>query len=248
MVDDLEVMEEFGEGNEHQKDHIFILFKMNLKPATILDIKESYNYNKTDFSAMIIFMRSVNWKDGLCGGNVDRSWHIIKNIVDQCRKHYVPKMGKIKKRKPSWVDNRAHKAQKIKHKSYDRQKREPSDENREYYKKALNIFTMEAIRSKEKFETKMAGKIKHDRKSLFSYTRSKSRTKHSVAPFTDRNGAITIDNCGKSLILNEFFSSVFTKENTNSSSHPEHVFTGDIKECLLDVDVLQSIVEKKLSK
>ena len=95
-------------------------------------------------------MRSVNWKNGLCGENVERSWHMITNIVDQCRKHFVPKMRKRKKRKPSWMDNRAHKAQKTKHKSY-KQKREPSYENREYYKKALNIFTREARRSKEKF-------------------------------------------------------------------------------------------------
>ena len=37
MVDDLEVTEEFGEGNDHQSDHRVILFKMNLKSATILD-------------------------------------------------------------------------------------------------------------------------------------------------------------------------------------------------------------------
>ena len=40
---------------------------MNLNPVTILDNKESYNYNKADFSAMITFMRSINWNDGLCG-------------------------------------------------------------------------------------------------------------------------------------------------------------------------------------
>ena len=38
------------------------------------------------------------------------------------------------------------------------------------------------------------------------------------------------------------------KENTDSISHPEQVFTGDTKERLLDVDVSQSIVEKKLKK
>ena len=59
-MDDLEVRDEFGEGNDHQSDHRVILFKMNLKPATLLDNKESYKYNKADFSAMIIFMRSVN--------------------------------------------------------------------------------------------------------------------------------------------------------------------------------------------
>ena len=37
------------------------------------------------------------------------------------------------------------------------------------------------------------------------------------------------------------------KKNTTSISHPEQVFTGDTKERLLDVDVSQSIVEKKLN-
>ena len=176
MVDDLEVREEFGKGNEHQSDHRVILFQMNLKPVTILDNKESYNYNKADFSTMIIFIRSGNWMDGLYGENVERSWHMITNIVDQCRKYFVPKMRKRKKRKPSWMDNRAHKAQKTKHKGYDKQKREPSYENMEDYKKALNIFTrlIEARRSKQNFEIKMAEKIKHDLKSFFSYARSKS--------------------------------------------------------------------------
>ena len=67
MVDDMEVREEFGEGNEHQNDHRVIIFKMNLRPATILDNKDYYNYNKAEFAAMITFKRSINWKDELCG-------------------------------------------------------------------------------------------------------------------------------------------------------------------------------------
>ena len=38
-MDDLEVREEFGEGNEHQSDHRVVIFKMNLKPATIYIIR-----------------------------------------------------------------------------------------------------------------------------------------------------------------------------------------------------------------
>ena len=125
-----------------------------------------------------------------------------------------------------WMDNRA---QKTKHKSCDRQKRESSDENREVYKKAFNIFSREARSSNEKFERKMAENINHDMKSLCSYARSKSRTKHSVAPIMDRNVA-------------------FTKENMNSISHPEQMFTGDAKDRLLDVNVSQSIGEMKLNK
>ena len=64
----------------------------------------------------------------------------------------------------------------------------------------------------------------------------------------DGNGAITTDDCEKSVILNEFFSSVFTKENINSIFHPERVFTGDANDRLLDVDVSQIIFEMTLNK
>ena len=70
MVDDMEIRKEFGEGNEHQNDHRVIIFKMNLKPATILDNKEYYN--KAEFAAMITFMRGINWKDELCG----KKWRV----------------------------------------------------------------------------------------------------------------------------------------------------------------------------
>ena len=56
-------------------------------------------------------------------------------------------MRKRKKRKPSWMDNRAHKAQKTKVTA----NRKGNHLNREDYNKALNIFTREARRSKGKF-------------------------------------------------------------------------------------------------
>ena len=76
---------------------------------------------------------------------------MITNIVDQCKKQYVPKMRKRNLHR--WITEH------IKHKSYDRQKREAADKNREDYKKILNIFSREARRSKERFERKMAENI-----------------------------------------------------------------------------------------
>ena len=83
--------------------------------------------------------------------NVERSWHMITIIVDQCRKHFVPKMRKVNLH--GWITE--HIKHPKKHKIYDKQKWEPFDENRKDYNNPLNIFTMESRRSKEKFEMKM---------------------------------------------------------------------------------------------
>ena len=48
-------------------------------------------------------------------GNVERSWHMITTIVDQCRKHFVPKMKKERKENlHGWITvHIKHKTQKL---------------------------------------------------------------------------------------------------------------------------------------
>ena len=69
---------------------------------------------------------------------------MIINIVDQCRNQNVPKMRK--NTKTSWMVLTEHTKEKTP--KLRQTERESSDENREYYTKALNIFTREARRSK----------------------------------------------------------------------------------------------------
>ena len=61
------------------------------------------------------------------------------------------------------------------------------------YKEALNYYTKEARRSKEKFERKLAQNINSDTKSLFAYVRTKSRTNDKLAPLVDRYGELSLD-------------------------------------------------------
>ena len=78
-------------------------------------------------------MRSINWKDGLYGKNVERSWLMITNIVDQCKKQYVPKMRK--RNLHGWITEHKRENTKV------MTDRKGNNLIREDYKKALNIFT-----------------------------------------------------------------------------------------------------------
>ena len=49
-----------------------------------------------DFSAMIIFMRSVHWKDGLCGKNVIMGYDYKYNRQMQVRVYSKDKTNKFK--------------------------------------------------------------------------------------------------------------------------------------------------------
>ena len=97
--------------------------------------------------------------------------------MNKCRSKYVPKKTGRRKKKNMWMYNAAHKAQKRKHTKYDNYQKLKTESSRNHYKEALNYYTKEARRSKEKFERKLAQNINSDTKSFFAYVRTKSRRK-----------------------------------------------------------------------
>ena len=116
------------------------------------------------------------------------------------------------------------KHKKRKHTKYDIYKKFKTERSRNNYKEALNYYTKEARRSKEKFERKLAQNIKSDTKSLFAYVRTKSRTKDKLSPLVDRYGELSLDDRKNANILNTFFGSMFTKENIESMTKPRQQF------------------------
>ena len=110
----------------------------------------------------------------------------------------------------------------------------------------MNYYTKEARRSKEKFERKLAENINNDSKSLFAYVRTKSRTKDILAPLVDKHGELTLDYRNNANIMNNSFSSVFTKENIESMTKPMQQFDERKGSKQIDTEIELPIVEKKL--
>ena len=110
----------------------------------------------------------------------------------------------------------------------------------------MTYYTKEARRSKEKFEKKLAENINNDSKSLFAYVRTKPRTNDKLAPLVDKHGELSLDDRNNANILNNYFSSVFTKENIESMTKPMQQFDERIGSKLIDTEIEPPIVEKKL--
>ena len=62
------------------------------------------------------------------------------------------------------------------------------------------------------FEEKLAKNIREDRKSFFTFARSKSKSKVSTGSLQNSHGELENDYKVKVELLNDFFSSVFTRE------------------------------------
>ena len=82
-------------------------------------------------------------------------------------------------------------------------------------------------RSKRSFEHKLANYIKHDSKSFYAYVRSKQKVRDKVGPLENSADNVVSDGFQMAEDLNEYFSSVFTKEDVSSLPLPARIFEGD---------------------
>ena len=79
----------------------------------------------------------------------------------------------------------------------------------------------------------MAKKIKDDRKSFFAYVRRKSKSNVKVKSLSTGQGLIS-DAKQKAQVLNDFFGSVFTKEDITDIPVPDSCFVGGCEAKLVD--------------
>ena len=111
-------------------------------------------------------------------------------------------------------------------------RRTRKDEDYANYKEALNLATTEIRKSKRTFEIKLADNIKNDSRSFYVYVRSKQKVRDKVRPLENNRGNIISDGFQMVEVLNEYFSSVFTTEDTSSLPVPFTKFEGNKSEHL----------------
>ena len=78
---------------------------------------------------------------------------------------------------------------------------------------------------------------------------AKQRTRDKVGPLKDKNDKIIVDDQQGADLLNNYFSSVFTKENTENVPQPDQKFKGNENEKnLINLDITEHDVLQKLAK
>ena len=109
-----------------------------------------------------------------------------------------------------------------------------------------NKITADIRKAKREFETKLAENIKEDSKSFYAYVRSKSRARVKFGPVKDTVGNLVSDDREMANVFNDYFSSVFTKENLQNI--PMAVgYMRDTNDILENIDINQDRVVKALS-
>ena len=239
MVEEVEILGSLGDGDRQM-----------LRWTTQLSLQQSEfqgkvkDYNKANFEGIRNKLKLVDW-DRIMSEEIEQSWTNFKNILEETVNIYFPdrkSISNIYKKKP-WMTTKAVKSVRRKHNLFRRYK----DINNPKYVDVAREARAETKRAKN-FEKKLAENIKKDTKSFYAYVRNNNNIIPSIGPIVDEAGELKTDPSNVAEKLSNYFSSVFTKEDTTNLPQTTNHSDGRRPEIVDNIIITEETVKSKLSK
>ena len=240
MIDTVEVSDTFG-----SSDHSILRWTANVSVDKSEMKQETRDYLRADYDGVRRVLSGVDWDQSL-SGTASECWEFFRDQLERAVQEHVPtrKVSVSKKKKAPWLTYRAVKTIKKKRKIYSKYK----DNKHPAYVAAAAKADHEIKKAKRNFEEKLAKNIKNDTKSFYAYVRHSSKTAPRVGPFVNDDGDVISATQDMTEELNNYFSSVFTHEDTSGIPQVENIFQGSPSEELNDLHITPDEVERLLGK
>ena len=203
-----------------RSDHVCLMFE-------VMCHRNSENegfkrkYFKGNYTEIRNDINNIDWENELRGKNTEESWKILENVVKESIERNIPmqKVGKTFKKK--WMTKETMNVVKEKHKAYKKYRKLKTNESKDDYNRAKQKAIYATKKARTDFETRTADNIKENPKEFYSYVNNKTTVRSEIAVLKNRNGELAILPHEKADMLNNYFASVFTKEDTDNIPEPE---------------------------
>jgi len=218
-------------------DHNAVTWNLEIRTKQEVFSKQILDYTKADIPAIKRELNKIDWHGLLHKLSAEDSWKAFKDKLEVLEHRFIPaKTLRAKRKKPIWMTHKAMKAVKHKRQVY----RKYKDATHPAYSQAAKKAKSLTKKARREFERKLAKNIKEDRKSFFAYARNKSKSKVSVGSLADSQGEMISESRAKAEMLNDFFSTVFTKEDTTDTPVLNPLCESKLEDIEVDVEVIRS--------
>ena len=244
MIDEIEY--DVPIGNSH---HVTLKWTLNCYKERTVSKIDKYSYDKGNYEEIRRKLGSIDWTTDLANKSVDEMWLFILNSITSAVRQYIPhraiKLGNdIRRRRPVWMNDTLLARIRKKKKSFERY--QATREGRDFliYIAERNAVNKQIRKAVKDLEKGIASIAKKDPKSFFKYANSKLKTKSGMGDLITENGSVMSDDREKAQEFNNFFSSVFTHEDTVNM--PQNVPVKIVKGKLANVFFNESDISKIL--
>lgn len=220
------VSEVRDEGYLGEPDHTMIWVDV-VGPAWNLDSVEMVpDWRKADLDKLKEALVNIDWEAKFEAKSGVDSWAIFRDILKEETDRCVPKMKRRSNTKPVWMNKNILRLIRKKKRLWRWYTTEGGRdfESFQAYKKVQSEVQKSVKNAKKNFEKKIA-KDKN-KKAFFSYLKKKTSNRVSVGPLKDGDKLVT-DNKDMAEMLNNWYLSVFTRENLEEISDAKQLFTGE---------------------
>ncbi len=215
MVDKIQYNEPIG-----KSDHLVLNWEYRCYTLRGGTEQMKYLYSKADYSGMRAAFADEQWDVLMKGKTVQQQWdifsHEVNSVIDKFVPHRKFTTTTVKRRKPAWMDDRVLARLRKKKAAFTRWKQTRDGQDYLGYAKARNAAKAETRRAVREFEKEVAKQAKKNPKAFYRFVNSKLRTKPGIGNLTGSDGIEIVDNGEKAEAFNSFFSSVFTREDTQN--------------------------------
>ena len=201
-------------GHLGKSDHILLKITTNvLKNVHTKSNPDRYDFKRANYSDFKNFLNKKDWSV-LSNMNVEEMWNYIHTTIQEGTEKFVPKVkSKSKRKTPAWFSPIIKKSVKKKHALFKRFLESQNSYHYKLYIQARNESARLVKNSKKEHQRNIAKKCKDNPKTFWNYVNTQRKVKENIASLWDGKSSYINNDKGKADALNNFFSSVFTKEN-----------------------------------
>ena len=213
-------------GRLGHSDHSMILAKVNLNRQEVRKTKAQLDWNRADWTSMKADMAGVNWREELQNKSGSEAWDTFRDLLNSTVDKHVPERRKRNQNRPAWLTKEILCAIRRKKRLWTKAKH---GENREEYEKEEKRVRKMIRNAKRKHEKKLAdggGKDSAAKRQFYAYVKQRTKTRPSIGPLKDKEGHVVSSDKDMANIFNEFFSGVFTREDTTNIPEPQQMNIG----------------------
>ncbi|MCP3849730.1 MAG: hypothetical protein GY694_05770, partial [Gammaproteobacteria bacterium] len=230
-----------------KSDHLLLKITTDIRKSKVDNSNDlRFNYTIGNYDAFRCWLSPTDWSV-IINMTVEEGWSYIKSIIDEGKELFIPKTScKQKSRKPKWMNPTVCKSIKKKHLLFKRFLNSNNSYIYKQYIEARNEAARVVKNAKRNHQSNIARECKSNPKKFWKYINNSRKCKTNIAPLTSDKINFVTDDKGKADMLNDFFSSVFTIEDTENlpSMSPGEKSKGFL---LSDLRVTRESVQRKLA-
>lgn len=235
-------------------DHVVLSFDFLCDYKEVCTGNSSLLYRRCDLLNFSQEWKGVDWHKCFENCDVNDMWECFTSKFESSVEKFVPKSKPKKgvKPKPVWMTGETLTHIKRKRHAWDKYLATRRAEDYETYKQVRNETNEFVKKSKRNYEKHIAQKAKTEPKQFWRYVKCKTKAKSGVFNLKNDSGEFVSSDKEKAEVLNEFFSTVFTKEDRSTvpgipdkfvleTLHDINVSVQDVEKLLRDIDVTKSM-------